>query len=343
MKNLIRLINLYFFRNSPVYVHYGITHRCNLRCRMCKVDKNINNEEELSLRQIEQVFDILKRAGIVYVSIGGGEPLLREDLVSVIELLIKKGLMVRLLTNGTLAKEALIKSFVSAGLREVSISLDSMSPQIQNYIYGDKEISRKIVNSIDMFSELVPKKGRLLLINTVVSPFNIGELVSLSEFAKDKGYYISFIPVEADSGSEFLFSQKDYRLIDQSYERLIRMKKSGKSNIFNSSIFLERSREYLKSIKRNWQCDAGKLYFSLNPKGEFSVCHKYSPEASLLEKNLKELLTSEAFKNRRKRLVEECAGCMRPCWAEVSFLFKHKRCFWEMVRLESFIKAGLFL
>lgn len=307
---------------------------------MCKVDKSVDNEEELSLRQIEQVFDILKRVGIVYVSIGGGEPLLREDLVSVIQLLIKKGFMVRLLTNGILAKDALIKSFVSAGLREVSISLDSLAPQIQNYIYGDKEISRKIVNSINMFSELVPKKGRLLLINTVVSPFNIRELVNLSEFAKDRRYYISFVPIEADSFSEFSFTPDNYADIDESYKQLIKMKKSGKSNIFNSSLFLEKSRQYLKSGRCNWQCDAGKLYLSLNPKGEFSICHRYNSKESFLDKGLKVVFASKEFKTRREELIGNCRGCMRPCWAEVSFLFRDKRCFWEMARNRFF--AGDF-
>lgn len=334
-QSYLKLLKALIFKNRPVYVHYGITHRCNLRCRMCKIYQDANEDEELPIGEIERVFDQLRRLGVVYVSIGGGEPFLRKDLPLVIRLLRRKGFMVRLLTNGTLADEYLIKNLASVGLREVSISLDTLDPKKQAYICNCEGAWEKTMRSIEQFLNLLPKNGRLLLINTVVSPFNIKELPNLSQLAKRKGYYISFVPVETDSSSEFTFTQDDYQWVDKSYDYLIKMKKNDKSSIFNSSLFLEKSRQYLKSRQHNWRCNAGKSYFSINPKGGLSICHKFGPEVSLLKSDFKSFFKLKEFEARRKRLIKSCPGCMRPCWAEVSFLLKNKRSLWEMVKIQA--------
>ncbi|OGW75954.1 MAG: hypothetical protein A2Z72_04625 [Omnitrophica bacterium RBG_13_46_9] len=327
MVNIIKLFKAFIFKNRPIYAHYGITHRCNLRCRMCHIYQDADENEELSLEEIGKVFDFLKSLGVIYISIGGGEPFLRKDLPSVIKLLREKGAMVRLLTNGTLCDERVIKALVAAGLREVSVSLDTLDSKKQAHICNCEGVWEKVMRSIDLFSSLLPKQRGILLINTVVSPFNISELPELSVFARKKGYYTSYVPVECDEASGFAFTSDDYRLIDESYDNLIKMKKSGKSGIFNSSLFLEKSRQYIKSGRRNWRCDAGKLYFSVNPNGKISICHKFE---SFISPSDNKPFESVEFENRRKYMTDNCAGCMRPCWAELSFLLKDKRSFLEM-------------
>lgn len=327
---IVTLFNIFLFKNRPVYVHYGITHRCNLRCRMCEIYKDANAQEELSIEQINGIFDFLKSLGVIYVSIGGGEPFLREDLPLIIRLLRNKGFSVRLLTNGTLVDERLMKDLVAAGLREVSVSLDTLDPQKQEYICNCNGAWEKIMKSIKLFSGILPKKARSVLINTVVSALNIKDLPQLAKFAKREGYYVSFVPIETNDLSEFQLKQSDCLSIDKSYDYLIEMKKKGKSHIFNSSLFLESSRQYLKSGQRNWQCDAGKLYFSLSPKGEISACHKIGQKLSLLQEGNRAVFVSKDFKQEQQGLIKNCSGCMRPCWSELSFLVRDMRSLWEM-------------
>jgi len=336
MKNLLKLASTLIFKNRPLYVHYGLTHRCNLQCRMCNVYRDASEDEELSIEQIEKVFDILRSLGIVYVSIGGGEPFLRQDLPAIISLLIKKGFMVRLLTNGTLVDEGLIKDIVSSGLKEISVSLDTLDHQKQAYICNRSDTGEKIIRSIDIFSRALSKNRRFLLINTVVSRLNIDELPQLSQFAKSKGYYISFVPVETHGYSEFAFTQDEHQSIDENYDYLMQKKKEGRSSIFNSSIFLEKSRQYLKFGNSHWSCDAGRLYFSLSPKGELSICHKFNQGVSLLKAGTEGILASKEFEHRRQSLIKGCSGCMRPCWAEISLLFRNKASLFEMSKVRFF-------
>lgn len=338
---IVKLFSSLILKNKPLYVHYGITHRCNLRCRMCDIYRDAKENEELDITQIEKVFEVLRRLGIVYVSIGGGEPFLRKDLLEVIQLLRRKGFMIRLLTNGTVFDEGLIKNLVSAGLKEFSLSLDTLDIQKQDYICNYENTWEKVIRSIDILSELLPKNDRLLLINTVVSPFNIKELPDMSQFAKRKGCYISFVPIENNVCPEFTFTQDHFQWIDESYNYLIKEKKRNKTPIFNSTLFLEKSREYLKSGIHNWQCDAGKLYFSVNPRGELSICHRFKPIALLTKDDFSSFLKSENFRSGRDISITNCSGCMRPCWAEISFLAHDKKSFLEMakINLPSRIKA----
>jgi MoaA/NifB/PqqE/SkfB family radical SAM enzyme len=321
MKNAARLIRTFLFRDRPVYVHYGITHRCNLRCRMCSIDQGrIRAEDELSLENIGQAASVLRSMGTVYISLGGGEPLVRSDIVPVVRLLRARGFMVRLLTNGLLAHEGLVRELACAGLREVSVSLDSMDAGTQAYLCDAPDTRERVVRSMELFSKHIPVRSRLLLINTVVSPFNVRELPELSRFAKSRGYYISFIPVEAVGKPEFVFGEETGRTIDDVYDRLLAMKRSGKSAIFNSSAFLEKSRRYLKSGVRGWECDAGRLYLSLDPRGMVSMCHYFEGVALLGNGNPG--VVSPQFRRTSEARRRECPGCMRPCWAELSFLFK---------------------
>jgi mycofactocin biosynthetic radical S-adenosylmethionine protein MftC len=335
---LTALFKSYIFKNKPLYVHYGITHRCNLQCRMCKIYKEGNEAAEISLGRIETIFTVLKEWGVLYVSIGGGEPFLRKDLLPVIALLRNKGFMVRLLTNGTLADENLIKQFVPADLREISVSLDTLNSRLQDHIYNSEGVFDKVMNNMELFSRYIPGKNRLLLINTVVSRLNIAELPDLALFAKKKGYYISFIPIDNSDDSEFNFMEKDNKQIDEIYEYLIKMKKRPLSPILNSSMFLNYSRRYLTRRPVKWRCDAGGLYFSMNPAGGISICHKFEPEGSLPDERTREVIMSRAFENKRKSLINGCPGCMRPCWAEISFLMRNPVSLYEALKVRFNIK-----
>jgi MoaA/NifB/PqqE/SkfB family radical SAM enzyme len=337
MQNLLSIFNALIFKNRPLYLHYGITHRCNLACRMCAIHGQAGREQELSLGQIEEKFTALKRRGVLYVSIGGGEPFLREDLPEVIRLLVRKKFNVRLLTNGTVADKNLIGKTIAAGLREVSISLDSLDPQKQDQICSGERVLEKVMRTMDIFSDNLAVPGRLLLINTVVSALNIKELPGLARLAKTRGYYISFVPVENHGPQDFGFKPGDHPAIDESYDYLIAEKKKAGSRIFNSSLFLEKSRSFLKSGRTQWSCDAGKLYFSMNPAGELGICHKFHGSLPGLTAEAKEIIPD--FEAKRKKLIKGCPGCLRPCWAEISFLAQDKKSLWEMFK----IRKGMLL
>jgi len=79
-----------------------VTNKCNLKCPYCYADskKEENNNFELTVVEIEKIFEEVSQMGLEKIVITGGEPLLRKDIVDILKI-AKKYAQVQLLTNGT--------------------------------------------------------------------------------------------------------------------------------------------------------------------------------------------------------------------------------------------------
>lgn len=112
------------------YLRLSVTDRCNLRCKYCMPEEGISKMEHSDLLSLENLRDIvgqLTELGIEKVRITGGEPLVRQGIVSLVAALrALKGIReITMTTNGILLKEAALP-LKSAGLTRVNISLDSL-------------------------------------------------------------------------------------------------------------------------------------------------------------------------------------------------------------------------
>jgi cyclic pyranopterin phosphate synthase len=115
----------------------SITDRCNFRCRYCMPKEIFNREYEflqrellLSFEEITRLTRVFSELGVRKVRITGGEPLMRrgvEDLVAGLSAIGLDDLTIT--TNGSLlARKA--AALAAAGLRRVTVSLDSMNPEV---------------------------------------------------------------------------------------------------------------------------------------------------------------------------------------------------------------------
>jgi cyclic pyranopterin phosphate synthase len=91
----------------------------------------------LTYEEILKVCRILASIGVTKVRLTGGEPLVRRNLISLVERLteIKELEEICITTNGVLL-EAFADSLYQAGIRHINISLDSLSPERFAYITG---------------------------------------------------------------------------------------------------------------------------------------------------------------------------------------------------------------
>ena len=96
-------------RGRPVLAIFEACLRCNSHCGYCNLPLN-KGHYELTREEIRQVFSRLYRDnGIRYLFVQGGEPLLRKDLVEILQDLAKIGYRLGLVTNGTLLTPSIIK------------------------------------------------------------------------------------------------------------------------------------------------------------------------------------------------------------------------------------------
>jgi MoaA/NifB/PqqE/SkfB family radical SAM enzyme len=88
-------------RIIPVHLQLNPTNRCNLKCSFCSCSER-DKKLELSLEQIELILKRFASLGCKAVTVtGGGEPLL-HDIGSIVELSLKYGIELGLVTNGLL-------------------------------------------------------------------------------------------------------------------------------------------------------------------------------------------------------------------------------------------------
>lgn len=331
-------------RNRPVYIHWAVTTKCNLRCRMCEIWKR-EPQDELGLDQVDDLADVLVRVGCVQVSLGGGEPALREDLPEIIEILIGRGLKVRVLTNGVAMTPSVTDRVLAKGLTEVSFSLDSLDRKRQERVDGVTGSFEKRLRNLLYLAEQLPPKRCLPILNTVVTPENIDDVFEILEVASDLGFHASFIPIHlppAEGGPHRFFGQApDWRFGEHTeddlrrvFEELVRLKRRG-APIINSTSFLKKSVEYLIHGRAQWPCRAGELYQSISPQGMVAPCHAFEGTWEVGFRDLPTLSRAEPFVEDVRKRVEDCEGCFRPCWAEVAFMMLEPRSLREMIGVQA--------
>ncbi|MEO7038246.1 MAG: GTP 3',8-cyclase MoaA [Polyangiaceae bacterium] len=115
----------------------SVTDRCNFRCRYCMPREHFGEKHRylprtdiLSFEEITRVVGVMVPLGLRKVRLTGGEPLLRGDLPKLVQMLRQfSGLELALTTNASLlSKHA--QALRSAGLDRLTVSLDSVSPDV---------------------------------------------------------------------------------------------------------------------------------------------------------------------------------------------------------------------
>jgi cyclic pyranopterin phosphate synthase len=176
----------------------SVTDRCNFRCVYC-MPKNVfdadfkflPHAEILTFEEIARVARIFVNRGVQKIRLTGGEPLLRRNIERLVEMLAKLGdVDLTLTTNGALlAKKA--RSLVDAGLRRVTVSLDSLDDATFRAMNDVDFPVTKVLEGIDAAAAagLAPIK-----INMVVKRgINDSSIVPMARRFKGTGHIVRFI------------------------------------------------------------------------------------------------------------------------------------------------------
>ncbi|MDB4932593.1 MAG: hypothetical protein JWM10_5077 [Myxococcaceae bacterium] len=118
-------------RASARLVRVSLTDRCDMACVYCRPAERgayLPADERLSVEAWESVLRGLRAEGVRRVRITGGEPLLHRDVVEVVRRAAALGLDDLALTTNASRLAALAAPLRAAGLRRVTVSIDSLDP-----------------------------------------------------------------------------------------------------------------------------------------------------------------------------------------------------------------------
>jgi cyclic pyranopterin phosphate synthase len=194
--------------NRPIRdLRVSLTDRCNFRCFYCLPHGEppmADKDQMLSYEEIEYVCGIFVELGIEKIRLTGGEPMMRRDIEQIIFKLSQlkaKGLRdLALTTNGYFLPHRAL-SLKEAGLDRITISLDSLKPEVFKQMTGVDVLDRVMEGII------AAKEAGLdpIKINAViVRGHNEDEVADFAAFAREhdvKMRFIEFMPL--DSGHDW--------------------------------------------------------------------------------------------------------------------------------------------
>ncbi len=156
-------------RNRPLRdLRISLTDRCNMRCRYCmprehfKSHEFLEKDQILSYEELILIVESLIPLGLTKVRLTGGEPLLRKDVCSFIEML-PQHLDIAMTTNGILL-ERYAQKLRDAGLNRVTVSLDALDIETFQAMGDTSEKPETVLRGIEA-ARLV---GLSVKVNTVI-------------------------------------------------------------------------------------------------------------------------------------------------------------------------------
>jgi len=177
----------------------SVIDRCNFRCPYCMPAELYGEGHEFLARskwltpgEIRRLAGIFQRLGVTKLRLTGGEPLLRKDLDEIVAGLASlEGIDdIALTTNGSrLAERA--RDLRLAGLRRVTVSVDSLDPAVFSELCGGRGDLDSVLAGIDA----ARKAGfETIKVNaTVLKGRNDASVLDLVEHFRGSGVIVRFI------------------------------------------------------------------------------------------------------------------------------------------------------
>ena len=322
-------------RRNPIYVQFYVTSRCNLTCKQCNIIYANANVREATLDEIRMIAKNLRRIGLGIILLTGGEPFVRQDLPEIIHAFESEGIHVRTQTNGLATRDQLTRA-VKAGARDISISLDSLCSEKQDFLNGSYASSwHRAMETIALVTQTYPVRDSFAAFGTVLSPHNLLEIPNIIRFASRIGWYVSLVPAHITSPSEvYNFRSYDREMkfpramwphVDRVLDECLELKRQGYA-LYDSAEYINNIRKFIREEPLTWRrknndmCDSPHLYFAIRPNGDLSVCcdHNIPVSFPVWHADFPAWYQDGRIAETCHPFVQACQGCMYGSYPEMS-------------------------
>jgi len=171
----------------------SVTQKCNMRCPYCHREGEGYPSTVMSAEEIVHIVKVALSLGISRVKLTGGEPLLRKDILDIVEGIAKlRGLRnLSMTTNGTFL-EAMAKDLKMKGLNRVNVSLPTLNPETYRNLMGGnlRDAIEGVRAAVE--AELHPVKLNMLILKNV----NEREVEKMIQFAERTMTILQLIELE---------------------------------------------------------------------------------------------------------------------------------------------------
>ncbi len=294
---------------GPLYVGLDITYQCMCRCSFCN-RWNIRDGNELLTQEYTQLFEEFKKIGVHAVVIGGGEPLLHPDILNILRRLHQLGIKVNLCTNGYLLDD-LASDLLDTGIEHITVSLDSVNPEIHDQLRGTRGLYRRAEQGIEHIVRARRGVTPFVRARMVVHEQNFREIPQFLAQWRGKVDRCLIQPLHVYEGG-------DYHNISTNTMQPIHAIDELKSLIATDEIrkdfYVQHMPCYLEhsDVFRQFPCYAGYLFTRIDPFGNLYPCiGEYHLVGNIRERSFSSLWYSQSF-NQLRRDQYRNRACT--CW-----------------------------
>jgi radical SAM protein with 4Fe4S-binding SPASM domain len=288
----------------PLKVFFDVTNGCNSRCIHCYNDSRTPFDDEMTREEITKLANQMYELGIHQVSIAGGEPFFRKDIIDILQTFRDFDISVSITTNGLLLSEQMVKKITACHLKSLTISIDGVTREQYREIRGVDgfaQLNENIQTVHKFFPGEVSMRSSIMRGNA--DPHMVVDYAVANGFSSlkiNKAHLLGrFV-----SHPEFCISDEEY---DQCIHGFADLQKT-------SPITIELPREKYLSKTTSLPCTAGKSTISISPRGEVFPC-AFGPRSfffgSLREKPLIEILLNHQSFSVDNPFCQTCPGMKR--------------------------------
>lgn len=167
---------------STPYFVFEVTPNCNLNCIYCYNHWRTPGAivpKELGLDKIKTLVDkLLSETQIAGITLSGGEPLMRKDIVDIAKYIGSKNIPLGMTTNGLLLNEKLTRDLVKAGVSYFEVSIDSLEKNTLRQLDENSnlaKIKQAVLN--------IRATNTRLNISTIITKINVNDIPTVIDLA----------------------------------------------------------------------------------------------------------------------------------------------------------------
>ena len=171
----------------PISASFELTCRCNLRCKMCYLAEPADNkaikEKELTTAQWIRLAEMARDAGVLFITLTGGEVFLRKDFREIYETMASMGFIIQIYTNATLITPEIAQWLGKTPPLQVSLTVYGASADTYEKVCGNRSGYERVINSIGLLSQ----QGINLELKTTAVKGNWREFNEIGALARENG------------------------------------------------------------------------------------------------------------------------------------------------------------
>jgi radical SAM protein with 4Fe4S-binding SPASM domain len=333
-----------------LYLQWDSTNDCNLDCIHCYHPKHIQDESLMSLEDSKNMLDDLsntaKRWSMVpRISISGGEPLMRGDLLEILYYAKERSVITAILTNGILITSKKAKEIYGVGVRRIQVSLDGKKEthnRIRNASFAYDGALEGIVNASEAGIDVTVS---MTLMQTNLSDFEDVVKTAIKTGAKKVGFH-TYVPDRklglrdpeyVGAADAFPVFRRTGELMEQYGKKII---------ILNSDVLwqiIEPTNQKIQEAKKQNKylagCSAGYMSLSVLSDGTVYPCRRLPIPIGNIKEGIGNLIIGNGVMQELRDLdrmrkntlcdkVVHCRGCRAVAYAVTGdYMAKDPMCF----------------